>query len=116
MRKFKRERERLKNSYDTSDKTFRAWERHCLERMRDSDTESHKTRGTLFSPVTKQYASVQDRGEFVEWALSNEPELVAYKERAAELNALVRQLLDDGEVLPPGIGFYDREYISQRST
>ncbi len=84
--------------------------------MEAEEAENHKTRGTLFSPVRKQYASVQDRTEFVDWALANEPELVAYKERGAELNALVRQRLDDGEVLPPGIGFYDREYISQRST
>lgn len=53
---------------------------------------------------------------FVKWAESNDPDLIQYKERGAELNSLVRQRLDDGEPLPPGVGFYDREYISQRTS
>jgi uncharacterized protein with LGFP repeats len=83
--------------------------------MEAEDAQSHKASGTTFSPVKKQYATVQDRAEFVRWAQENEPDLIQYKERGAELNSLVRQRLDDGEVLPPGVGFYDREYISQRN-
>lgn len=84
--------------------------------MEAEEAENHKTRGTLFSPVKKQFASIQDRDEFIKWALDNDPDLVQYKERSAELNALVRARLDDGEPLPPGVGFYDREYISQRAS
>ncbi len=116
LRKLKRDAEKKQNQADTAKKRHKEWERHCLDRMDAEETESHKTYGTLFSPVKKQFATVQDRSEFVKWALAHEPELVQYKERGAELNQLVRQRLDDGEPLPPGVGFYDREYISQRST
>jgi hypothetical protein len=50
-----------------------------------------------------------------EWALENDPELVEYKERGEQINALVRRLLDDGAEFPPGLGFYEREYISMRT-
>ncbi len=116
LRVRKRNADASQKQADSKKRLHKDWERHCLDRMEAEEAENHKTRGTLFSPVAKQYAQIQDREAFVEWALANEPELVQYKERSAELNALVRAALDDADELPPGVGFYVRSYISQRQT
>ncbi len=95
------------------------WQTHCIQRMEDpadGNTQSWRAGdGTLFSlnPV-QHYATVQDRQAFVEWAQDNAPELVEYKERGTELTSLIRAALDDGEELPPGVGFYDKQSISVR--
>lgn len=93
---------------------MKKWEVHCFLRMEGEESEGHRTRGRLFTPTSKPYAQVQDREEFHAWARDNEPELLKTAERDAELNALVRARLDDGEPLPPGLGFYTRDVISVR--
>lgn len=90
-------------------------ERHFFERMAEEGVESIKHGGTLFVPVETNYGQIQDRAEFVAWAEENRPELIERKERQKLVNELVREHLDSGEVLPPGVGFYTRQYISQRS-
>lgn len=91
-----------------------AFESECFEEMDASDVDSMKTYGHVFVRVTKDYAQVQDRDAFVEWAKENEPELVQDKERKVELDKLVREKLDNGEALPPGVGFYTKHTISVR--
>lgn len=83
-------------------------------RMDEESTESIKYDGTLFVPASTVYGQVQDRGEFVAWAEENQPELLEVKERKSLVNELIRSHLDDGAELPPGLGFYVREYVSQR--
>lgn len=91
-----------------------AFEAECFEGMEDADVDSMKTYGHLFVRVTKDYAQIQDRDAFVAWAQANEPELVQEKERKVELDKLVREKLDNGEALPPGVGFYTKRTISVR--
>jgi hypothetical protein len=112
LKQMKSDAERIAKNLDAE---FKRHQRDCMERMDAEGAEGHKADGTTYSPVTKEYATVQDRQAFVSWALDNDSELVEYKERGEQLNALVRAKLDDGEELPPGIGFYLREYISMRS-
>ncbi len=91
----------------------------CIERLEDPDdgnAQSWRSNdGTLFSlNPSQEYATVQDRSEFVAWALENAPDLVDYRERGDKLTSLVRAALDDSEPLPPGVGFYSKQSISVR--
>lgn len=114
LKRFKDEEAALKARADKAAAKRKQWEAHCFERMDAEEADSHKTRGILFARSGKQYAQIQDRASFIEWAKVHEPDLVKEAERSAELNALVRQRLDDNEPLPPGVGFYVRENVSVR--
>lgn len=115
LRTLKETKDDLKKRADEAERDFKQWQQHCLTRMESEDAQSHRTDGTTFSPVEKIYASVQDRSAFVAWAKANDDELIEDKERGVLLSALVRERLDNGEELPPGVGFYTREYISMRA-
>lgn len=91
-----------------------AFEAECFTEMSDSDVDSMKTYGHLFVRSSKDFAQIQDRGAFVAWAAENEPALVQEKERKVELDKLVREKLDNGETLPPGVGYYTKSTISVR--
>lgn len=115
MRKLKRELTAKNDAAKKAKEAFDEHERHCLTRMEQDGIESQRSYGTTFSPVQKVYAQVQDRSAFVAWAKENDEELIQDKERKTELDRVVRTALEDGQELPPGIGFYTREYISQRN-
>lgn len=116
LRKLKGERDRDKERAAKSEEKFKTFQMRVLERMEAEEVDGLKTGGTTFSPVEQVYATVQDRSEFVAWAKATDPELVADKERGSLLNALVRQRLDDGEELPPGIGFRTQAYVAMRNS
>jgi len=84
--------------------------------MDETGVDGLKIDGINFVPSETVYANVQDRAAFVEWARTHDEELVEDRERKALLNQLVRERLDNGEPMPPGIGFYVRETIAQRSS
>lgn len=115
LRDLKAKRDTATASAKQLDVDYKKEQRRLMDRMEAEGASGHKADNTTFTPVTKEYGTVQDRSVFVTWALEHEPELVEYKERGEQLNALVRQRLDDGEELPPGIWFYEREYISMRN-
>lgn len=85
-----------------------------INRMEDEDTDTIKVDGTLFVPTETTYGNVNDRALFIEWALENAPELVEYKERPKLVNETVRECLDNNQELPPGLDFYQKQYVSQR--
>jgi hypothetical protein len=114
LAKFKEDEAVLKRRYEDASRKRKQWEAQCYERMEREETDSHKTRGKLFVRSSKDFAKVEDLQEFVEWALANEPDLVTYADRRAELNSLIRARLDDSEPLPPGVGFYTRDTVSVR--
>jgi hypothetical protein len=148
LAKLKRESSDANKAAKEKTKTFKDNQRKVLDRMRNDDVESLKSAGTLFSPVSKEYATIEDRSEFVRWALENsepianflaqgcvpdgrdideaalneliqaihETSFVQLREHADPLNALVRERLDDGQTLPPGVGFRTDEYISLRKS
>lgn len=93
-------------------------EMQLFERFETEGVGGIKVNGTLFTPTATTYAQVQDAAAFVEWAKEHAPELVEEKPRKTEgvLNELVREHLDDGKPLPQGLGFYVKQYVSQRTT
>lgn len=114
LSKYRDEEAQLKKRYEASKAKREAHERKCMGRMETEEVESYKTRGKLFSNTGITYAQVQDRDAFLTWAHENEPELVKESESKGDLNALVRACLDDGKAFPPGVGSYEKNYISIR--
>lgn len=102
-----KEAKRLKKIHDTH-------QYRIIERMERERCKSYSDGDTLFVSASTTMANVQDREAFVAWAKEHDEALLdpLPKERGELLNQLVRERLDNGEPLPPGIGFYVREYIS----
>jgi hypothetical protein len=110
-------RDVAKDTFEIAEREFKAHQTATISRMEAADKQGSKAFGMSFT-LTKptHFGQIQDRSVFVTWAEENDPELVETKERAALLNALVRAKLDDGEPLPPGVGFYSRQHISMRDS
>lgn len=90
------------------------WEAHCYDRMEQQDTESQKVAGVNFVRYQQTFGSIQDRSEFVKWAEENEPELIESRERKELINQKVRELLDNGQEFPPGLGFRVNDKVGVR--
>ena len=82
--------------------------------MRDRKLLTHKAEDASFSRKSTIYGHVQDRDAFVQWCRDNDldSDILVVKEKGQPLNELVRSRIDNGEELPPGVGFYAREYVS----
>lgn len=115
LRELKLARDEAKAEYQSLDAQFKDAQKALIERMNEVGVEGIKKDGINFVPTKTIYGQVQDRREFVEWAEQEQPELLEPKERSELINELARQLLDDGEPFPPGLGFRVKEYISQRA-
>ena len=89
------------------------------ERMDATGVGCVEVDGTLYSyNKPKVFGTVADNAKFYEWAVieGNAPELFAPEPKAREglVNERVRQCLDNGEPLPPGVNFYTKQTVSQR--
>lgn len=115
LRTLKEQRDEAKAEAKSLEVRYNEAQQALMQRMEDEGVDGLKQGGNNFVPATTIYGQVQDRREFVEWAKENAPELIEYKERSENINELARQLLDDGEPFPPGLGFRDRKYISVRA-
>lgn len=115
LRELREKRDAAKSEYDDLKESYDLAERDLLERMELEEVDGHKTDGINFVPVKTTYGQVQDREEFVAWAEDHDEGLIEMRERKSNLNELVRERLDNGEPLPPGLGFYVKEYVSQRA-
>lgn len=117
LRDLKVREKELKDAYEELKAARKRHEYLLFRYMKDRPRpiEGQKVDGSNFVPAATQYAVVQDLDAFVEWAKQHDESLIKEAARDGELNALVRERLDNGEPLPPGIGFYDREYISVRA-
>jgi hypothetical protein len=108
-------RRTAKDEYDKLDREYKSKQAEFLDRMEAEEVDGIKRDGINFVPASTTYGQVTDRREFVEWAETHEPELIEPKEIGERINEYVRGCLDDGRALPPGLGFYIREYVSQRA-
>lgn len=115
LRKLKQESDALEAKADDARARFKEAELALFHRMEAEEAEGVKHRGTNFVPTSTTYGQVQDRDAFIEWARDHRPELIEPHERKGLVNEFIRECLDNGEPLPPGLGFYTRDYISQRA-
>jgi hypothetical protein len=111
----KRKESATKKKYDEAKAAREIAERHLLQRMEAEGAEGHKAGGVNYVPTKTEYAQVQDAEAFTAWVRVHQPELLEEKPRKGLVNELVRQLLDDNEPFPPGLGFYVKEYVSKRA-
>jgi hypothetical protein len=116
LREYRLDRDEAKEIYEQADKDFKVQERKVMEMMEHENAQSAKVDGVLFSRNSTIYGHVTDRAKFIEWAKEYDEELFEPRERAALINELVRTCINNGEEPPPGVGFYVRDYISQRAS
>lgn len=85
------------------------------ERMDGTGVKSINIRGTSYAAKSTIYGTVQDKEAVRRWAVDegNAPELFEMKPRKGLVNERVRQMIDNGEELPEGLGFYTDHYVSQ---
>ena len=116
LRSLREKRDTLKADFEEADEAYKKAVEELYQRMDETGVDGLKIDGINFVPSETVYPNVQDRSAFVEWARDHDEELVENRERKALLNQLVRERIDNGEPLPPGIGFYVRETVAQRSS
>lgn len=115
LREKKQDYEEKKEAADIAKMEFKQAQAELLEYMDANDIEGVKTDGINFIPTKTVYGQITDRNAFIAWAEENDDELIEPKERKSVLNERARQLIDDKEEFPPGMGFRVEEYVSQRS-
>lgn len=113
-------RERMNKAQRAADEARAAYDaahRALWDRMDGDDVDMIRVGSVTFSKKTPMpYAVVQDKYQLYEWAVEqgNAPELFEPGPRAKLLNERVRLAIDNGEELPPGLGFYTKQTVSQR--
>lgn len=106
----------LKRDAEEATREFKLAERELLDRFEAEGASGHRSEdGVLYTRVKTIYSQITDRDAFVSWAEEHEPELLKTDERKGLVHELVRERLDNGEPLPPGVDFRVDEYISQRA-
>lgn len=89
------------------------YQHQLFQDMRASNLYSAKTDQGQFSLKSTIYPTIQNREEFIAWCHEHGmDDYVQEVEAKGRLGEMVRQRLDDGEELPPGVHYYVKEYIS----
>lgn len=110
------ERDEANDTYEKLKAECARLESELFATMRDQGMTSAKVDGVQHVTASTIYHQIQDKQVFLDWAAKNDPELIAPAPRKALLNQKVRECLDNGEPFPPGLGAYEKEYISQRTS
>lgn len=115
LRELKLEAEAARRHADALARVFKLEQHRLFERMQDEDTRAMEVGGVNFIRMQTEYGQVQDQREFERWCKENDREdLFEEKPRKKLINELVREHLREGRPLPPGLGFYTEDYVSQR--
>lgn len=90
------------------------FEAELFQELTETNTYGIKQADARYDLKSTIYANVQDREEFVAWCQDNgmDDVLLGLKEEKARLNEIVRAAIDNNEELPPGVGWYSKNYIS----
>jgi hypothetical protein len=99
---------------DLDKKEMKEFEQDLYALAQSKGCFGQRTTHGQFSLKATEYGTITDLEAFVEWAKEQdlEAEFLKVEEQAARVNELVRNALDTGTPLPPGVGFYTRQYIS----
>ena len=117
MMELREEKARLKFELDEVSGKERKAQGELLEIMENKEISSfrHKKFG-LFSAATRIWAKITDFGKAKQYFEEQgiDKEMLKLKIESGRLNQLVKEMLDEGKVLPEGIGFSPTKYISVR--
>jgi hypothetical protein len=105
----KQEHRELKSKAAEIYNEYKAIEAHCFHFMQDRDPDDiighTEVGGVAYTPSTTIRTKVINEEDFIAWAEQQDETLfeTKVKPREAEVNRLVRTLVDNGEPLPPGL-------------
>lgn len=110
----KEEYRRLYKLYTDAKEAHDIFERDVFTKMRDQGVLTMRMTDGVYSAKSTVYAQVQDIEQFSDWCreMDLDSEFLKTKEVAARLNEYVRNALDTGEALPPGVGWYPKDYVA----
>lgn len=95
---------------------YKSAEMRLKERMDLEKVSGIKVGAVNYVPAETTYANIQDLSTLIDWAeAEGHTEFLKVAANKEALNEEIRRRLDDGEALPPGVGFYVKEYVSQRA-
>lgn len=106
-RALKRDAEQAKQDHDR-------FEMEVFQDMQSTNTFSQRQGNTRYDLKSTIFGVVQDREAFTAWCEQNgyDGEFLRRVEEKARVNELVRAAIDNNEEMPPGVGWYAKEYIS----
>lgn len=108
-----------KKAADVAKAEFEQYQAELFADMQAEGFDSMKLDGVQYVRKATLYGQVQDLDEFRTWCHEHDhraEDFLKEAVQAARLNELVREAVDNGAELPPGVGFYAREYISVTET
>lgn len=103
-----------KNEYDEAKDLHDRYEHELWQDMAGDGMTGFKTDRAGYTRKATTYATVQDMEAFEDWlhARGLADEFLKSAPEKQRLNEIVRACIDNGEPLPDGVGYYNREYIS----
>lgn len=117
LMELREEKARLKFELDKVAVKERDAQTELMEIMDSQDIKSfrHKKFG-LFTAAVRIWAKITDLGKAKEYFEEKglDQEIWKLKLESGRLNRFVKEMLDEGKVLPEGIGFSPSKYISVR--
>lgn len=117
LMELREEKARLKFELDKVTVKERDAQTELMEIMDNQDIKSfrHKKFG-LFTAAVRIWAKITDVDKAKEYFEEKglDQEIWKLKVESGRLNAFVKRMLDEGKVLPEGIGFSPTKYISVR--
>lgn len=103
-----------KKRYEASKAERELFELETHTFMESEDLRTVRTGSHTFSAKETIYGQVQDEDAFRAWVKDQdlEEEFFRSEEVKGRINELVREAIDSGRDLPPGLGWYPRKYVS----
>jgi len=115
VERLRAEKDRTRKIADDAKRDYDIAHQRLWDYMDATETGSIKRRGRMFVyNKPKVYGSVADKSVFTEWAEENAPHLIQPAPRDSLITEYVRQCLDNGEPLPPGLNWYTKTTVQQR--
>jgi len=114
LRELKRAAEASQKQADADKADHAQYQEDLFAAMREAGVRSVKTNDAQFSARSTIYGSVQDIDLFMTWCKQHNVSADYFTDKPSmrRINELVRDRLDAGDEIPPGVGWFPRDYIS----
>lgn len=114
LAQLKAKEKQSKKQYEADKSERERFELDTHTLMESEDLWTVRTGTHTFSAKETIYGQVQDEEAFRAWVQDQglEEEFFRSEEVKGRINELVREAIDSGRDLPPGLGWYPRKYVS----